>query len=143
MGRGLFAFICCKHDFYRRMFSFSICKIFKIFHFWQHLAESSKSFDSTVHFIALAEALPIEALKPSSAVHSAPQASFISMDRSKKELGTMISTERALRLPTTYITIHSTHPTHPHMTHCKIEFTYASHCVSKNLTPRRMLKNVS
>ena len=26
------------------------------------------------------------------------------------------------------------------MTRCKIEFTYASHCVSKNLTPRRMLK---
>ena len=26
------------------------------------------------------------------------------------------------------------------MTHCKIEFTYVSHCVSKNLTPRRMLK---
>ena len=26
------------------------------------------------------------------------------------------------------------------MTQCKIEFTYASHCVSKNLTPRRMLK---
>ena len=26
-------------------------------------------------------------------------------------------------------------------TQCKIEFTYASHCVSKNLTPRRMLKN--
>ena len=26
------------------------------------------------------------------------------------------------------------------MTHCKIEFTYAPHCVSKNLTPRRMLK---
>ena len=23
---------------------------------------------------------------------------------------------------------------------CKIEFLYASHCVSKNLTPRRMLK---
>ena len=31
------------------------------------------------------------------------------------------------------------HPTSP-MTQCKIEFTYASHCVSKNLTPRRMLK---
>ena len=27
------------------------------------------------------------------------------------------------------------------MTQCKIEFTYASHCVGKNLTPRRMLKN--
>ena len=27
-----------------------------------------------------------------------------------------------------------------HKTQCKIEFTYASHCVSKNLTPRRMLK---
>ena len=26
------------------------------------------------------------------------------------------------------------------MTQCKIEFTYASHCVSKNVTPRRMLK---
>ena len=26
------------------------------------------------------------------------------------------------------------------MTQCKIEFTYASHCVSKNMTPRRMLK---
>ena len=26
------------------------------------------------------------------------------------------------------------------MTQCKIEFTYASHCVSKDLTPRRMLK---
>ena len=26
------------------------------------------------------------------------------------------------------------------MTQCKIEFTYASHCASKNLTPRRMLK---
>ena len=26
------------------------------------------------------------------------------------------------------------------MTQCKIEFTYASHCVTKNLTPRRMLK---
>ena len=26
------------------------------------------------------------------------------------------------------------------MTQCKIEFTYASHCVSKNLTPRRVLK---
>ena len=26
------------------------------------------------------------------------------------------------------------------MTQCKIEFTYASHCVSKNLTPCRMLK---
>ena len=25
-------------------------------------------------------------------------------------------------------------------TQCKIEFTYASHCVSKNVTPRRMLK---
>ena len=25
-------------------------------------------------------------------------------------------------------------------THCKIEFTYASHCDSKNLTPRNMLK---
>ena len=25
-------------------------------------------------------------------------------------------------------------------TQCKIEFTYASHCVSKNLTPHRMLK---
>ena len=29
------------------------------------------------------------------------------------------------------------------MTHCKIEFTYVSHCVSKNLTPRRMLKKTS
>ena len=29
------------------------------------------------------------------------------------------------------------------MTQCKIEFTYASHCVSKNLTPRRMLKTSS
>ena len=27
-------------------------------------------------------------------------------------------------------------------TQCKIEFTYASHCVSKNVMPRRMLKNV-
>ena len=27
------------------------------------------------------------------------------------------------------------------MTQCKIEFSCASHCVSKNLTPRRMLKN--
>ena len=27
-----------------------------------------------------------------------------------------------------------------HTTPCKIEFTYASHCVSKNVTPRRMLK---
>ena len=27
-----------------------------------------------------------------------------------------------------------------HMTQCKIKFTYASNCVSKNLTPRRMLK---
>ena len=26
------------------------------------------------------------------------------------------------------------------MTQCKIEFTYASHCVSKNLTSRRMLR---
>ena len=26
------------------------------------------------------------------------------------------------------------------MMQCKIEFTYASHCVSKNVTPRRMLK---
>ena len=26
------------------------------------------------------------------------------------------------------------------MTQCKIEFTYASHCDSKNLMPRRMLK---
>ena len=25
-------------------------------------------------------------------------------------------------------------------TQCKIKFTYASHCISKNLTPRRMLK---
>ena len=24
------------------------------------------------------------------------------------------------------------------MTQCKIEFTYASHCVSKNVTPRRI-----
>ena len=27
-----------------------------------------------------------------------------------------------------------------YMTQCKIEFTYAPHCVSKNVTPRRMLK---
>ena len=26
------------------------------------------------------------------------------------------------------------------MTQCKIEFTYASHCVCENVTPRRMLK---
>ena len=26
------------------------------------------------------------------------------------------------------------------MTQCKIEFAYASHCISKNLTPGRMLK---
>ena len=26
------------------------------------------------------------------------------------------------------------------MTQCKIEFTYASHCVSKNVMPRRMLR---
>ena len=32
-------------------------------------------------------------------------------------------------------------PSMRHMTQCKIEFTYASHCISKNLTPRRMLKN--
>ena len=31
-------------------------------------------------------------------------------------------------------------PAHVRKTQCKIEFTYASHCVSKNLTPRRMLK---
>ena len=30
---------------------------------------------------------------------------------------------------------------HEHKTQCKIEFTYASHSVSKNLTLRRMLKN--
>ena len=27
--------------------------------------------------------------------------------------------------------------------HCKIKFTYASDCVSKNVTPRRMLKKCS
>ena len=27
-----------------------------------------------------------------------------------------------------------------HKTQCKIEFTYASHCVNKNVTPPRMLK---
>ena len=27
-----------------------------------------------------------------------------------------------------------------YMTQCKIEFTYAPQCVSKNVTPRRMLK---
>ena len=31
-------------------------------------------------------------------------------------------------------------PSMRHMTQCKIEFTYASHCISKNLTPRKMLK---
>ena len=31
-------------------------------------------------------------------------------------------------------------PSMRHMTQCKIEFTYASHCISKNLTSIKMLK---
>ena len=52
------------------------------------------------------------------------------------------SSHNSLRRITHPSPIHPTFCWSPlsYMTHCKIDFTYASHCVSKNLTPRRMLK---